>query len=961
MIHTTMSTRRRFPSSAAAIGGGRSTRTLASVLLIAYSHRVWNASNTPEETSSPTAEGNGLRGSVNTHDMRMSAAEEVKQKVIILAVLLSALPMLAQAPQKQDAYLDPSLPLAQRVDDLVDRMSLSEKISQMQNKAPSIPRLHIAEYDWWNEGLHGVARSGYATVFPQAIGLAATWDTSLIYRVADTISNEARAKYNEAQRNDNHSIYYGLTLWSPNINIVRDPRWGRGQETYGEDPYLTGQIGAAFVRGLQGTDSKYLKTVATAKHYAVHSGPESERHAFDAVVSPHDLEDTYLPAFRELVVNGQVDSVMCAYNSVDGSPACASPMLLQQKLKRDWHFRGFIVSDCAAITDVADGHKFAPDMAHAAAISVKAGTDLSCGKEYGALIDAVHQGLISEAEIDAAVKRLFTARFRLGMFDPASEVPYSSIPPSEVDSAAHAALSLEAARASMVLLKNDHDTLPLSGSLHSLAIIGPNADALPALEGNYNAVASHPVVPLTAFEQRLPGRVHYAQGSPYVDGLPVPVPETVFSSISNGAGEHGLKAEYFNGTDLSSRPVATRIDRHIDFDWNAASPVEGVSDKSFSVRWTGFITAPAPGPIDFGFSLAHCSTCDDAETVKVWFDGKLVSDFAHAPTHGRRAPTTRFEVTFDDVKPHSLRIEYTHDAPHFGAGLTFNWKPPVEVLRQQAVAVAAKSDVIIAFLGLSPEIEGEEMPVHVQGFDGGDRRTIELPPVQQDLVTALASIDKPLVLVLMNGGAVALSGAGQKAAAILEAWYPGQAGGTAIAETLFGKNNPSGRLPVTFYASSDQLPPFDDYAMKDRTYRYFTGAPLYPFGYGLSYTHFEYTSGKLSTPVLQAGAPLTVGVQVKNTGDRDGDEVVELYLVPKAIAAAPLRTLISFEKLHLCKGQSKTIQFTIAPRQLSLVAADGRRSIQPGKYELYVGGGQPSNETGVFLPFRIDGSDPLEP
>jgi beta-glucosidase len=920
---------------------------------------VWDASNT-EKISAPT-EGGLLSAHVQAHGLLADATVDVKQKVIILALLFSALPILAQVSQKQDAYLDPHLPVEQRVDDIVGRMTLSEKVSQMQNKAPSIPRLHIAEYDWWNEGLHGVARSGYATVFPQAIGLAATWDTSLVYRVADTISTEARAKYNEAQRNENHSIYYGLTLWSPNINIDRDPRWGRGQETYGEDPFLTGRIGVAFVSGIQGSDPKYLKAVATAKHYAVHSGPESERHTFDAIVSPHDLEDTYLPAFRQLVVSGQVNSVMCAYNSVDGSPACANPMLLQQKLKRDWHFRGFVVSDCAAIADVAGGHKFVSDMAHAAAMSVRSGTDLSCGKEYGALIDAVHQGLIREAEIDAAVKRLFTARFRLGMFDPASEVPYTSIPPSEIDSAAHAALSLEAARASMVLLKNDHDTLPLSGPLRSIAIIGPNADALPALEGNYNAVASHPVVPLAAFEQRLPGRIHYAQGSPYVDGLPVPIPETAFSSMSNGAGEHGLKAEYFNGTDLSSRLVASRIDRHIDFDWNAASPVEGVSGKSFSVRWTGSITAPAPGPIDFGFSLAHCSTCDDAETVKVWFDGKLVNDFTHAPTPGRRAPTTRFEVTFNDVKPHAIRIEYTHSAPHFGAGLTFNWKPPVAALREEAVVAAAKSDVIIAFLGLSPEIEGEEMPVHVQGFDGGDRKAIELPPVQQDLMTALAATGKPIVLVLMNGGALALQGAEQKAAAILEAWYPGQAGGTAIAETLFGENNPSGRLPITFYASTDQLPPFNDYDMRDRTYRYFTGTPLYPFGYGLSYTHFQYTSGKLSTPVLQAGEPLTVSADVKNAGKCAGNETVELYLVPKAIAGTPLRSLVGFEKLHLGKEQTMTFQVTIAPRQLSLVAPDGSRAIQPGEYELYIGGGQPSANTGVSLPFRIEGSAALKP
>ena len=884
-----------------------------------------------------------------------------KPSAVVIAMLFFVSQALGQSSAKQDAYLNPALPLAQRVDDLVSRMTLDEKISQMQNEAPAIPRLHIAEYNWWNEGLHGVARSGYATVFPQAIGLAATWDTDLVQRVADTISTEARAKYNQAQREDNHSIYYGLTLWSPNINIDRDPRWGRGQETYGEDPFLTGQIGSAFVRGLQGSNPEYLKTIATPKHFAVHSGPESERHTFDAVISPHDLEDTYLPAFRELIVDARAGSIMCAYNSVDGSPACASQMLLQQKLKRDWHFAGYVVSDCAAITDVAAGHKFAEDLAHAAAVSVKAGTDLSCGNEYAVLVDAVHQGLVSETDIDAAVKRLFAARFRLGMFDPASSVPYSSIPLSENDSASHAALSLAAARASMVLLKNDHATLPFSPSMKSIAVVGPNAAALPALEGNYNAIASHPVTPLAALEQRLPGRISYSQGSPYVEGVPVPVPSTAFSSTNKGVGERGLKAEYFDGAGFTGAPVLSRIDQVIDFDWNGASPVAGVSSKTFSVRWTGFFTPPTPAAINFDFSLAHCSTCEDGETVRVWLDGKLVFDFAHVATHGRRAPTKPFTVAFADANPHPVRIEYIHDSPHFGAGLTFAWNPPVSALRDQAVAAAAKSDAIVAFLGLSPEIEGEEMPLHVKGFEGGDRTAIELPEAQMQLIEALAATGKPLVIVLMNGSALALQDVGQKTSAILEAWYPGEDGGTAIADTLFGENNPSGRLPVTFYASTGQLPPFDDYTMKGRTYRYFTGEPLYPFGYGLSYTSFQYTAGRLSATTLQAGKALDVSVRLNNTGDRAGDETVEFYLIAKNKPEAPLRTLVGFEKIHLPKGALMMVQATIDARQLSIVGADGSRCIQPGEYELYVGGSQPSSNSGVFLPFRIEGSSPVAP
>jgi beta-glucosidase len=860
-----------------------------------------------------------------------------------------------------DGYFNPALPLAQRVDDLVKRMTLAEKVSQLQNDAPAIPRLQIPEYNWWNEGLHGVARSGYATVFPQAIGLAATWDTALIGRIGDAISTEARAKYNEAQRQGNRSIYYGLTLWSPNINIARDPRWGRAQETYGEDPFLTGSIGKAYVAGLQGSDPKYLKVMATAKHFAVHSGPEAQRHSFDVAVSPHDLQDTYLPAFRRLVVDAHTGSVMCAYNSIDGSPACANQAMLEDVLRRGWQFDGYVVSDCSAISDIVAGHRFAPDMAHAAALALKAGTDLSCGKEFGALVDSVRNGLIGEAEIDIAVKRLFTARFRLGMFDPPELVPYNSLSFSENDSAKHRDLALQAARASFVLLKNDGGVLPLRNTQQTIAVVGPNAAALPALEGNYNAIASHPVTPLDALEQRLPGRILYAQGSPYVNGIPVPVPVTVFTTSIDGAPVPGLKAEYFSGKDFTGTPIRERVDRAIDFDWNGASPAAGVSGENFSVRWTGAIAVPSPATIRFGFSMAHCSTCEDGETVRVWLDGRLVYEFIHTATHGRRAPTTPFKLTFDDTRPHPIRIEYVHDSPHFGAGLTFTWEPPLDALRDQAVAAANKAAVVIAFLGLSPEVEGEEMPIHVDGFEGGDRNTIELPRAQQDLVDALARTGKPLIVVLMNGSAIALQNAASKADAILEAWYPGEVGGTAIAETLFGENNPSGRLPLTFYAGTSQLPPFDDYSMKERTYRYFTGRPLYSFGYGLSYTNFQYSNASLSTNTLRAGGPLELRVQLENAGDRDGDETVEAYVIPKAEPGRPICWLAGFERIHLLKGEIKAVRLTIDSRQLSMVDADGSRSVEPGDYKLYVGGSQPSPKAGVFLPFHIDGRAPLAP
>ena len=879
----------------------------------------------------------------------------------VLRLCAAALVLLAAGEglaQNNPAYLNPGLPLKKRVEDLVGRMTLEEKVSQMQNDAVAIPRLQIPSYNWWNEGLHGIARAGHATLFPQAIGVAATWDTDLVHEIADAISTEARAIYNQAQREGNHSVFFGLTMWSPNINIVRDPRWGRGQETYGEDPFLSGQVGKAFVRGLQGDDPKYLKVVATPKHLAVHSGPESGRHTFNAVVSAHDLEDTYLPAFRELVAGAKADSVMCAYNSLDGSPACASSLLLRQKLRKEWHFDGYVVSDCGAITDVAVGHKFAPDLPGAAAVSVKAGTDLSCGKEYASLVSAVQQGLISEGEIDAAVKRLFTARFRLGMFDPPASVPFHSIPFSENNSEAHSKLALQAARASMVLLKNSNHALPLSPQLKNIAVIGPNAAALAALEGNYNATASDSITPLKALQRRFPGHVLYAQGSPYVEGFFVPLPETALHP-SVDARENGLHAEYFADADLQAAPVFRRMDSRIDFNWHAASPAPGVPAGRFGVRWSGTFTAPASGKYAFGFAMARCSTCDDEETIRVWLDERLVYDFKHARTHGRHAPTTPFELEFADTNAHPIRIEYTHDAPLFGAGLTFNWKAPIDPLREQAVALAAKADVVIVFLGLSPNLEGEETPIHVPGFEGGDRTAIELPAVQQKLVEDLAATGKPLIIVLMNGSALALRDAEQRASAILEAWYPGQSGGTAIAETLFGENNPAGRLPITFYAGTEQLPAFSDYAMQNRTYRYFEGRPLYPFGYGLSYASFSYSGLKLSPATVRAGKPLNVSASVHNTSTIAGDEVVELYLVPRGISPAPLRQLVAFERMHLQPGESRDVHFTLDARRLSIVDAEGVRRVRPGSYELYVGGGPPEDSAGQRTSFRIVGTSVL--
>ena len=878
---------------------------------------------------------------------------------LALASLLLS-PAAATAQQKKPLYLDPAQPVAARVNDLVGRMTLEEKVSQMQNHAVAIPRLDVPEYNWWSEGLHGIARSGYATVFPQAVGLAATWDVSLMHEVATTISTETRAKHSEALRHNNHSIYFGLDLWAPNINIFRDPRWGRGQETYGEDPFLTSQMGVAFVKGLQGDDPHYYKIIATPKHYVVHSGPESTRHKANIDVSPHDLEDTYLPAFRATIKDAKADSVMCAYNAIDGQPACANTFLLTDVLRKDWGFNGYITSDCGAISDVSGGHKFAPDLAHAAAVSLRAGTDTSCGGEYAALVKAVHDGLASEAEIDTAVKRLFTARFELGMFDPPADVPYANIPFSQDDSEAHRLLARRVAEKSMVLLKND-GILPLNKSVKTIAVIGPNAESLPAIEGNYNAVPSHPVLPLAGMESRFgsQAKILFAQGSPYVSELPLPVPRSLLHP-AKGDARFGLTGEYFDNTSLTGKPAFTRIDQQVAFDWDAASPGPGLDASAFSVRWTGTITAPQPGDYTFSFSIEHCYPCHDAEKVTVFLDGKQITDHGTTPSEFRANGLKPFTLSFADTKPHDLRIEYSHHAPLFGAGLSFNWMPPIDAERAEAVSIAKKADVAIVFVGLSPNLEGEEMPVHITGFDGGDRTEIELPAVQKQLLEAVAATGKPVIVVMLNGSALAMNWANQHAAAILEAWYPGEEGGNAIAATLAGDSDPAGRLPVTFYESTNQLPPFDDYSMKDRTYRYFTGTPLWGFGYGMSYTKFQWSNVKLSTDKLTAGEPLTVDADVKNTGARKGDAVSEIYLKAPAAPTTPIHVLVGFARTTLEPGQQQHIHVVIAPRSLSVVAADGKRSINPGEYSLFIGDSQPGpSSVGETTSFTIVGDKDL--
>jgi beta-glucosidase len=836
---------------------------------------------------------------------------------ILLAVVLATLPL--HNAQTQPPYLNPNLPIQTRVDDLVSRMTLEEKVLQMQNAAPAVERLGIPQYEWWNEALHGVARAGYATVFPQAIGLAATWDTELMYQVADVISTEARAKHHEAARNNQRGRYYGLTFWSPNINIFRDPRWGRGQETYGEDPYLTARLGVEFVKGLQGNDPRYFKVIATPKHYAVHSGPEPERHSFDAIAYERDLRETYLPAFRATIVEGKASSVMCAYNRTNGEPCCSSKKLFDI-LRREWGFDGYVVSDCGAIRDIWEYHKFVKTEPEASALAVRAGTDLTCGNEYVKLLDAVKQGLITEAEIDTALKRLMTARFRLGMFDPPEKVAYARIPFSQNDTPEHRQLALQTARESIVLLKNANNTLPLKKDLKSIAVIGPNADAPEVLWGNYYGRPSRLITPLAGIKAAVSPntKVTYALGSSLAGESVVPVPASALSP--------GLKAEYFNNEELRGPTATVRTDERINFDWGRYKPTPELNENNFSVRWTGKLTPAESGNYTLGF------TADDG--ARVFLDNQLlVEAWERNPNK-----TVTKEIRLEGGRSYDLRMEYRQNNREASARLVWSYPRLVERQIEEAVNASKEADASVLVLGISAGLEGEEMTVNVEGFRGGDRTDLSLPKSQEALLKAVVATGKPVVVVLLSGSALAVNWANDNAPAILHAWYPGGEGGAAIADVLFGDYNPGGRLPVTFYKSVDQLPPFTDYSMAGRTYRYFKGDPLYPFGFGLSYTNFDYSNLKFSARSVKTGEPIKVSVDVKNTGARDGDEVVQLYLTDVAASApVPIRALVGFDRIPLRAGEKRTVTFTITPRQMSMIDDRGKRVIEPGEFLLRVG------------------------
>ncbi|RYF89040.1 MAG: glycosyl hydrolase [Chitinophagaceae bacterium] len=827
---------------------------------------------------------------------------------------------------------NPALSFEQRVNDVVSRLTLEEKVAQMLNAAPAVPRLGIPAYDWWNEVLHGVARTPFrTTVFPQAIAMAATWDTNSLHRMADYSALEGRAIYNKAiELGRTKERYLGLTYWTPNINIFRDPRWGRGQETYGEDPFLTAMLGRAFVRGLQGEDPKYLKAAACAKHFAVHSGPEPSRHSDNFNPTTYDLWNTYLPAFKELIVKANVAGVMCAYNAVNTQPCCANDFLMNDLLRNKWKFNGYVTSDCWAIDDFFKYHKTHPTATAAAVDAVLHGTDLECGQTvYKTLLDAVNNGLMKESQLDISLKRLFMIRFRLGMFDPVEMVKYAQTASSVLESDAHKAHALKMAQQSMVLLKNDQSTLPLSKKLKKIVVLGPNAHNPIAVLGNYNGIPSRIVTLLDGIKEKLGSNVKvvYEKAINFTNDTLLNYTDVTAQYSWNGS--KGFKAEYFDNRELQGEPVFTKTETSINHNWQRGDLIgNNLGASNFSARYSTHFKAAHTGSTLFEVEAndGYRLLVNDKEVLNAWQRNRWGAKTYELPTIKDRA--------------YKIVLEYWQGDDDANVALrTGNYE------RTNFAALAAKisdADAIIFAGGISPQLEGEEMPVNAPGFNGGDRTSIMLPAVQTNLLKALKQTGKPIVFVMMTGSAIATPWESENIPAIINAWYGGQSAGTAIADVLFGDYNPAGRLPVTFYKSDKDLPGFSDYAMKGRTYRYFKGEALYPFGHGLSYTSFQYSGLKMANNTAK-GRAVNVSVLVKNTGRRDGEEVLQLYVAhQQSKNDAALRSLKGFKRISLKAGESKTIHFKLTAEELSLVNAATGEMYQPkGKVLVSVGGGQP--------------------
>lgn len=843
--------------------------------------------------------------------------------------LFYLLPFLALAGCGEPSYKDASLSPERRAELLVKELTLEEKAHLMMDGSRPVERLGIKPYNWWNEALHGVARAGLATVFPQPIGMAASFDPEMVYEVFNAVSDEARAKNTYYASQDSRERYQGLTMWTPTVNIYRDPRWGRGIETYGEDPYLTSRMGVMVVKGLQGpADGKYDKLHACAKHFAVHSGPEWNRHSFNAEnIKPRDLYETYLPPFEALVKEGKVEEVMCAYNRFEGDPCCGSDRLLMQILRGEWGFDGIVVSDCGAIADFYNdrGHHTHPDAESASAAAVVSGTDLECGSSYKALIESVKKGLISEETVNTSVKRLMKARFALGEMDEPEKVSWTKIPFSVVASAAHDSLALNMARGSMTLLMNKDNFLPLKRGGLTVAVMGPNANDSVMQWGNYNGMPPHTVTILEGVRNMLgtDDKLIYEQGCPWVERTLI---QSAFSQCKSDKGP-GFTARYWNNLKREGEPVTTaQATTPFRFCTSGATVfAPGVNLTDFSATYNSVFTPKESGEIVLEVY------CYGSGRLRV--NGEEVKGFSNK--HGARKSTHAMKVQAGKSYDLELDFEYLRSDAQLNFDLGF--KKEVDI--RKSVERVKDADIVVFASGISPSLEGEEMGVNLPGFKKGDRTDIELPAVQRELIEALHRAGKKIILVNCSGSPIGLEPETRKCEAILQAWYPGQQGGTAVAEVLFGDYNPAGKLPVTFYRNVSQLPDFEDYNMTGRTYRYMQDAPLFPFGYGLSYTTFDYGKTVLDKSELTAGQSLKLTVPVTNTGKRDGEEVVQVYLRKQADAEGPVKTLRAFKRVRIPAGKTVNVEFDLKDKELEWWDDQSNTvRVCPGNYDIMVGG-----------------------
>ena len=844
---------------------------------------------------------------------------------LLICVCCASLGFAQQMP-----YQNPDLKPADRARDLLKRLTLTEKAQLMESSSPAIKRLGIPQFDWWNEALHGVGRNGLATVFPATIGMAASFDDVLLLEVFTAVSDEARAKNADDRRNNSFRRYQGLSFWTPNINIFRDPRWGRGQETYGEDPFLTTRMGLAVVRGLQGPQGhRYQKLLACAKHFAVHSGPEWNRHSFNLEnINPRDLWETYLPAFKALVQEGDVKEVMCAYQSIDGEPCCGNSRYLQQILRQEWGFKGIVTSDCWAVNDFwqPNRHGFSPDKESAVASALRAGTDVECGESYSSLPEAVKRGQVTEQEIDTSLLRLLTARFELGDFDPQELVEWTRIPLSVVSSEEHRALALKMARESMTLLQNRDHVLPLNRQ-QKIVVMGPNAADSTMLWGNYNGFPAHTTTILDGICAKSPANVTYVGACGHTTNT---VEQSRFGRIFAPDGTPGLTATYWNNMKLEGTPVATATYKSPVNLSNGGATVfaPGVNLENFSARFEGVLRPEQSETVTFAV------TCDDG--VRLTVDDKVLIDAMETSNSNRNSHDYKREMKVEAGHEYRIVLDFVQSVAY--AQLRFNVLNYSTMSDDDILAATAKADAVVFVGGISPRLEGEEMKVDAPGFKGGDRTSIELPDVQRKTMELLHRHNRRVVFVNCSGSAMALVPESVNADAILQAWYGGEAAGTAVADVLFGDYNPSGKLPLTFYASTDQLPDYEDYSMQNRTYRYFKGEPLFPFGFGLSYSDFRFSNQKLEFVANGSRHDVRLTLDVTNQGQYAGDEVVQVYLRRRADVDGPLKSLKAFQRVSLQPGETRRVEILLPRNRFECWDASTQTMrVLPGIYDVYVG------------------------